>query len=210
MDNTNSPNGSLPLVAITPARKRPRLTVDEKMARLRTEEEQRDAKRKAKEEARAARRRAAQPAAPAHLAKVAKAQQKLAPLSDSEKMLFESVVSELNNVPGRLALFGAYLGIKARALSTVASRHRDIRSGDRVQVIAPTSRFYGCTGVVTKAAEIRAYVRFDGADPEAPDGYFFLADLAHAPEQDAEPEFSVEDHMEEPEVIEGEQDLDGE
>jgi hypothetical protein len=36
MDNTNSPNGSLPLVAITPARKRIRLTVDEKMARLRT------------------------------------------------------------------------------------------------------------------------------------------------------------------------------
>lgn len=155
------------------APRRPRLSDEEKQARDAAKAEQqatakaaRAAARAEKQAAKAATRR------PAHLAKVKRAAELLAPLGQAATLLFNEATANLT--ASELASLASHIVQFNREKATIRALSVRLTVGQRVRIVGGDPRLVGKEGTVTKAQRIRAYVQVDGASKPT---YVFTSDV---------------------------------
>lgn len=154
--------------------KRGRLTPEE---RARREEERKEAlarrraEREAKREAKRAQRQAEREANPAHMAKVAKAAQKLPKLTGAAQESFVTVTGNLS--PADVFALAEHLQHWVRAQRTAAALETKLQVGDTVRIKSGAVAHVGQIGTVERAQRIRCYVRVPGQERTV---YLFTSD----------------------------------
>lgn len=153
--------------------KRTRLTDEERSARNAQKEADRAARKAKRAEERDARRaQRAATRAPAHLAKVEKAGNKLPTLNDEAQAQFNAITAgfsrdQVNAIAQHLMHFN-------RVQATKRALEQKLEAGARVRVVDGDPRYVGKTGTVSKAQRIRCYVEIEGAKKPV---YLFTSDV---------------------------------
>jgi hypothetical protein len=156
------------------APKKARVTDEEKAQRLVARDAER-AERKTARDAARAEKLAARTAnrSPAHMKKVQKAAERLAPLSDAASLIFNEATTNLTAADlTNLALHVQHFN---RVKATERALGQKIEAGQTVTVIGGDSRYIGKTGIVAKAQRIRCYVDIAGFSKPA---YLFTSDVS--------------------------------
>lgn len=154
--------------------KRPRLTDEEKAAKIEARNQERATRKSARETARAekiAERTAARQ--PAHMRKVQKAAEKLPSLSDASQLLFSEITA--SHTAAELSALASHILHFNRVSATSRALSQKLEVGQTVTIIGGDSRFVGKTGTVSKVQRIRCYVSFDGVKKDA---YFYTSDVS--------------------------------
>jgi hypothetical protein len=158
--------------------KRPRLSDEEKAAREAAKAQERAARKAAREQARAEKRAAKSTAkSPAHMRKVERAAEKLAPLGQAALLLFNEATANLT--AAELASLALHVQHFNRVKSTERALSTKLEAGQRVRIVGGDPRFIGKVGQVTKAQRIRCYVALEGTKKPI---YLFTADCERAEE----------------------------
>lgn len=146
-----------------------KLTPEQKAEARKARQAERDAAKQERAAAKAA--RAAQPRGQAHMAKVARAADKLTALDAAATILFNEATGNLTAAQV-LALAG-HLVHFTRTQSTERALRTAIAVDARVRIVSG-SQHVGKEGTVTKSARIRCYVKVDGV---AKPVYLFTSDV---------------------------------
>ena len=153
--------------------KRPRLSDEEKAAKVAARDAERATKKAERDIARSAKKaaKAAELKTP-HMSKVAKAASKLPVLSAASEELFNDIT--VNYPADQIAALAAHFTHFNRVKATERALNQKISTGDAVRIVGGDARFLGMTGVVTKAQRIRCYVEVANAKKPV---YLFTSDV---------------------------------
>ncbi len=153
--------------------KRPRLSDEEKAAKVAARDAERATKKAERDIARSVKKaaKAAEVKTP-HMSKVAKAASKLPALTASSEELFGDIT--VNFPSDQIAALAAHLTHFNRVKATERALNQKIATGDAVRIVGGDARFIGMTGVVTKAQRIRCYVEVANAKKPV---YLFTSDV---------------------------------
>jgi len=146
---------------------RPALTEKEKTER----EARRAAEREERKQARAA-KKALRVKPPAHLTKVQKAADKLAPLSEASQLVYNEAIAALT--APELANLAQHIGQYNRQNATLRALDTQLVEGARVRIIGGDPRYVGQTGIVARVQRIRCFVTLDSSSRDA---YCFTSDV---------------------------------
>lgn len=151
---------------------KPKMSDEEKAAKLAQRETERAAKKAQRDADRAAKiaeRNANR--APAHMKKVQKAAEKLSPLGQAAELLFNEATA---NLPASdLSALAAHIQHFNRVKSTERAASQKLESGQSVTITGGDPRFIGKTGTLTKVQRIRCYVNIGASK----DVYLFTSDV---------------------------------
>jgi len=139
-------------------------------AKLTADRETRKAEKATAREAKLAEKAAAKK--PAHLAKVARAAEKLPALAETAQVVFSDATSNLSR--GQLAALALHINHFNRVKATERSLTSKLEAGMAVTIVGGDARFIGMTGTVDKAQRIRCYVTVPG---QAKAVYLFTSDV---------------------------------
>lgn len=156
--------------------KRPKLSDEEKAARLAQRNAERE-ERKAKRDAERAQKNAEKLAnrQPAHMKKVQKAAEKLGALGQAAELLFNEATTNLT--AAELATLATHIQHFNRVKATERALTQKIEAGATVTIVGGDPRYIGKTGTVAKAQRIRCYVTLEGQTKPI---YLFTSDVALA------------------------------
>lgn len=156
-----------------PEPKRPRLSDEEKAARLAKKDAERAEKKAARDEARAAKKaeREAAKRTP-HMSKVEKAASRLPSLIEAAQLIFNDITTNFGR--DQVAALAAHLTHFNRVQATSRALNQKIAAGDTVRIVGGDSRFIGQEGTVSKAQRIRCYVAVEGVKKDV---YLFTSDV---------------------------------
>jgi hypothetical protein len=156
--------------AAAPAK--PKLTPEERAARVQARAEEAAAKKAERDAARAAKKaeQEANRTVP-HLSKVNRAAEKLGAMSESATLLFNEATANLTAAD--ITVLAAHLNHHNRAAATVLATEANVNVGDTVRITGGDPRFIGQEGTITRSARIRCYVDVGAEKPV----YAFSSDV---------------------------------
>jgi hypothetical protein len=152
---------------------KPRITDEERAARKAKLEAERAERKAVKATARAAKR--AEKLAnrkPAHMAKIAKAAERLPSLSAKATSIFNDATTNLSRAD--LTALALHVGHFNRVRATERALEQKVEAGALVTIVGGDPRYVGKTGTVEKAQRIRCYVTLPGV---AKSVYLFTSDV---------------------------------
>lgn len=169
--------GTVEAAATTPsepkAPAKPKMTEEEKAAKLAEREAARAARKTERDAARAAKlaeREANR--APAHMKKVQKAAEKLSALGQAAELLFNEATANLTAAD--LASLAAHIQHFNRVKSTERAAAQKLEIGQTVNIVGGDPRFIGKSGTLAKVQRIRCYVTVEGINKPV---YLFTSDV---------------------------------
>jgi hypothetical protein len=165
------------LPAVAPARAR--LTDEERAERLTAltaERKERAASKATERAAKLAERLANR--APAHLAKVNRAAEKLGDLDENAQFIFDDATTNLT--AAQITILAARFQHFNRVNATTMSLTQHLEAGERVQVTGGDPRFIGVIGTLAKVQRIRCLVDVEGL---ARPLYLFTSDVTPVVEE---------------------------
>lgn len=153
---------------------KPKLTDEEKEQAKAAKDAERAEAKKQRDAAREAKKAAAKESAPpAHMKKVNKAGERLAPLSETAQLLYGDATTNLTSA--EIASLAQHLQYFNRVEATKRALERKLEVGDTVQITGGDPRFIGKEGTVVKVQRIRCFVKVAGTDRDV---YLFTSDVS--------------------------------
>lgn len=176
-----------------PGAKKPRLTDEEKAAKIAARDAER-ANRKTANEVAAATKKAERLAnkQPAHMKKVQRAAEKLGSLGQAAMFIFNDATTNLT--AAELTMLALHISHFNRVKATERALSAEIAEGTKVKIVGGDPRFIGETGTVVKTQRIRCYVNIPGANNRPVPGtsasgvYFFTSDVSPVVEEEEDAE----------------------
>jgi hypothetical protein len=158
----------------TTAASKPRLTEEQKAAKaaeLAKVREEQAAKRAEARSAKLAERNATRK--PAHMKKVDKAAERLAPLSQAATVILNEVTHSLPAV--ELQALAEHIQHFNRVKATERALAQSLTEGQQVTIVGGAPRFIGKVGILAKVQRIRCYVQLEGMEKPV---YLFTSDVS--------------------------------